>query len=241
MDRYLDVGGHPDYPTALNGLQVEGRRDVRHVCAAVDVSEAAIEETISRNGDLLLVHHGLFWEGLKPLTGRRYRKVARLVENGVGLYSAHLPLDSHPEVGNCALLLRQLGVEQGGRFGDWKGVELGWWGSVDTDRESFTNTVGEAVGGAVHLIPGGPERIRTVGVITGGAGSMLGDAGRAGLDAYVTGEGSHHTFVDATEEGINLYYAGHYATETFGVKALAEHLATRFHLSWEFIDLPSGL
>jgi dinuclear metal center YbgI/SA1388 family protein len=240
-DDYLGVRDHPDYPTALNGLQVEGRSQVRHVCAAVDASERAIEEAIQRNADLLLVHHGMFWEGLKPLTGRRYRKVARLIEGGVGLYSVHLPLDSHPEVGNCALLIRRLGIEPRGRFGAWQGVELGWWGAVDTDRASLADTVGAAVGGPVQVIPGGPDRIRTVGVITGGGGSLLGDAIRAGLDAYVTGEGSHHTFVDATEEGINLFYAGHYATETFGVQALAEHLARSFGLTWEFIDLPSGL
>jgi dinuclear metal center YbgI/SA1388 family protein len=241
VDEYLDVRSHPDYPTALNGLQVEGRAEVRHLCAAVDASQMAIEEAVRRGADLLLVHHGMFWEGLKPLTGRRYRKVARLVESGLGLYSAHLPLDSHPEVGNCVLLARRLGIDVRGRFGPWQGVELGWWGALDIDREGLREAVSRAVGGPVQLIAGGRERIRTVGVITGGAGSMLNDAVSAGLDAYVTGEGSHHTFVDANEEGINLYYGGHYATETFGVQALAEHLATSFGLTWEFIDLPSGL
>jgi dinuclear metal center YbgI/SA1388 family protein len=225
----------------MNGLQVEGRARVRHLCAAVDASELAIEEAVRRKADLLIVHHGMFWEGLEPLTGRRYRKVARLIEGGVGLYSVHLPLDSHPEVGNCVLLARRLGLDLRGRFGSSHGVDLGWWGALDTEREALRRTIESVVGGPVRLIPGGNERIQTVGVVTGGAGSLLGDAVKAGLDAYVTGEGSHHTFVDAMEEGLNLYYAGHYATETFGVQALAQHLATSFGLTWEFIDLPSGL
>jgi dinuclear metal center YbgI/SA1388 family protein len=241
-DEYLGVKSHPDYPGALNGLQVEGRPDVRHVCAAVDASEAAVEEAIRRDADLLLVHHGIFWEGLRPLTGRRYRKLARLIEARVGLYSVHLPLDSHAEVGNCVLLARQLGVDIRGPFGtSHGGVQIGWWGAVDARREAFRATVERAVGGAVRLIAGGPERIHTVGVVTGAAGSLLGEAVKAGLDAFVTGEGNHHTFAEAHEDRINLYYGGHYATETFGVKALAEHLATSFGLTWEFIDLPSGL
>jgi dinuclear metal center YbgI/SA1388 family protein len=235
------VKTHPDYAGALNGLQVEGRSEVRHLCAAVDASEAAIEEAIRRKADLLLVHHGIFWEGVKPLTGRRYRRLARLVESGLGLYSVHLPLDSHPEVGNCALLARRLGVDVRGPFGTSQGAPIGWWGEVDAHRDAFRRLIEEAVGGPVRLIAGGPEQIRTVGVVTGGAGSLLGEAVKAGLDGYVTGEGSHHTFIEAMEDRINLYYAGHYATETFGVKALAEHLAASFGLTWEFIDLPSGM
>jgi dinuclear metal center YbgI/SA1388 family protein len=207
----------------------------------VDASEAAIEEAVRRQGDLLIVHHGIFWEGVKALTGRRYRRIARLIQGRLGLYSVHLPLDSHPEVGNCALLARRLGVDIRGPFGTSLGVPIGWRGTVDVDRDAFRAVVEGAVGGPVRLIPGGPARIRTVGVVTGGAGSLLGEAVKAELDAFVTGEGSHHTFVDAMEDRINLYYAGHYATETFGVQALAEHLATSFGLTWEFIDLPSGM
>ena len=119
---------------------------------------------------------------------------------------------------------------------------MGWWGVVEeTERERFRVAVEAAVGGPVRLVPGGPDRIRSVGIVTGGAGSMVGEAAEAGLDAYVTGEGAHHTFIDAHEERINLCLAGHYATETFGVRALAEHLADHFGLTWEFIDLPSGM
>jgi dinuclear metal center YbgI/SA1388 family protein len=241
MSAYLALDSHPDYPNAMNGLQVEGRGEVRHLCAAVDASEAAIEEAVRRGADLLLVHHGMFWDGSRPLTGRRFRKVSRLVSAGMGLYSVHLPLDSHPEVGNCALLARRLGIDLQGRFGSFQGVEIGWWGTVDTERGAFRKLVEDSVGGPVRLIPGGPERVARVGVVTGGGGSLLGQAVAAGLDGYVTGEASHHTFIDAVEEGLNVYLAGHYATETLGVQALTEHLASSFGLTWDFIDLPSGL
>lgn len=241
LEGYLGTAEHPDYDTALNGLQVEGPEEVSHVCAAVDASLATIEAAARLESDLLLVHHGLFWGGLRTLTGPRFHRIRRLVESGVGLYSAHLPLDGHPEVGNCILLARALGLEVEGRFGAYRGAPLGWWGRTDTDREDLVGRVEAAVGGPVRLIPGGPERIRRVGVLTGGGGSFVEEAARAGLDAYVTGEGSHHTAIDAMEMGVNLLYAGHYATETFGVKALASHLAGRFDLGWEFLDHPTGM
>ncbi|MBW3534928.1 MAG: Nif3-like dinuclear metal center hexameric protein [Gemmatimonadetes bacterium] len=238
---YLSIADHPDYDTALNGLQVEGPPEVSHLSAAVDASEATIDDAARLESDLLLVHHGIFWGGLRPLTGPRFRRVKRLVEAGVGLYSAHLPLDGHPEVGNCILLARALGLEVEDRFGSYRGAPLGWWGTVDTDRDGLAARVEASVEGPVRLIPGGPERIRRVGVLTGGGGSFVEEAARMGLDAYVTGEGSHHTAIDATEMGINLLYAGHYRTETFGVRALGAHLSERFGLAWEFLDHPTGM
>lgn len=244
LDAYLGVPDHPDYPQALNGLQVEGSRDVRKVAAAVDASEAALAAAVETGADLVLVHHGLFWDGLRPLTGRRFRKVRLLVEGGVALYSAHLPLDSHGEVGNCAVMARAMGMEPEGRFGSYKGVPIGWWGRLpeEVDPPGLAGVVSAAVGGgAVHLIAGGPPRIRTVGVVTGGGASFVGEAVALGLDALVTGEGAHHTHFDAMEEGIHVALAGHYATETFGVRALAAHLAERFGLEWTFVDQPTGL
>ena len=241
LNAFLQLDSHPDYPNAMNGLQVEGPREVRHICAAVDASEAAIEEAARRGADLLLVHHGMFWDGARPLTGRRFRKVSRMISAGMGLYSVHLPLDSHPEVGNCALLAQRLGIELKGRFGAFQGTQIGWWGTVEADREAFRAVVEKAVAGPVRLLAGGKPSLSRVGVVTGGGGSLLGEALKTGLDGYVTGEASHHTFVDAAEEGINVYLAGHYATETLGVQALAEHLAVSFGLTWDFVDLPSGM
>jgi dinuclear metal center YbgI/SA1388 family protein len=241
LREYLRFETHPDYPNALNGLQVEGSATIGHVCAAVDASEAAIEEAAARGADLLLVHHGMFWDGLRPITGKHFRKVAKLISAEMSLYSMHLPLDSHPEVGNCALLARSLGIDLKGQFGAYQGTEIGWWGTVETDREALRDRLERVVNGPVRLIPGGAHQIRRVGVVTGGGGSLLRQAITAGLDTFVTGEAAHHTYIDATEERINVCLAGHYATETLGVKALAKHLADRFGLTWEFVDLPSGL
>lgn len=244
-DEYLALEGHPDYPTAVNGLQVAAPdgREIRRIGAAVDASEAVIAEAAESDVDLLIVHHGLFWGGLRPVTGRRYRKLNHLLRHGIALYSAHLPLDGHPEVGNCALLCRAMGIQIAGRFGTYKGADIGWWGRVPApmDPSALTERAAAAVGGVARGI--GPEdrTIERVGVVTGGGASFLEDAAACGLDALVTGEGAHHSFADAHELGVHLVLAGHYATETFGVKALSQHLAERFDLDWVFLDHPSGL
>lgn len=241
LDRYLGIPDFPDYPGAVNGLQVEGPAEVGRVIAAVDASLATIDEAVRRGGDLLLVHHGLFWGGGAPITGRRFRKLAALIRGEMAVYAAHLPLDAHAEVGNCAVLARALGVSVDGRFGTFQGADIGWWGRIDAHRDELARTVERTVEGPVMLIPGGPERVARVGVVTGGGGALVEEAARAGLDAFVTGEGSHHTYFDATELGVNVYYAGHYRTEVWGVRALAEHLEASFGLDWEFVDLPTGL
>ncbi len=242
LDDYLRVREVPDFPGALNGLQVESSgRPVRRVAAAVDAAEATIARALAGGADLVLVHHGLFWDGNQPVTGRRYRRLKPLLEADVALYAAHLPLDVHPEVGNNAVLARALGIEVRGSFGEHRGMPLGAWGELEIHREALCARLDELLGGRVRLLPGGPERIRRVGVITGGAGDEISAAIAAGLDAFVTGEGKHHHFFDATEGGINVLFGGHYATETWGVKALARRLEETHGIEWFFVDHPSGL
>ena len=241
LDEYLSIRDIPDYPNALNGLQVEGPGAVSRVGAAVDATAASVRAAVAGGCDLLLVHHGLFWDGNRPVTGRRYRRLKGLLEAGVALYAAHLPLDVHPEVVNNAVLARALGVEPRGRFGAYEGADLGVWGELRLSREALCARLDELLGVRVKLIPGGPERVERVGVLTGGGGSFVSAALAAGLDALVTGEGTHHTNFDAMEGGLNMYYGGHYATETWGVRALARHVAERFDVTWEFIDHPTGL
>lgn len=241
LDEYLRITEVPDYSNALNGLQVQNSGEVTRIAAAVDASEASIREAAERGCDLLLVHHGLFWDGNRPVTERRYRRLRLLFEHDIAVYGAHLPLDVHPEVGNNVVLARELGIEIDGEFGDYRGTPVGIQGTLEVKREVLLARLDEVLGGRVQLLPGGPERLRRVGVLTGGGGGMIGDAIAAGLDALVTGEGAHHTYFDAVEGGINVYYGGHYATETWGVRALADHLADRFGLPTEFIDLPTGL
>lgn len=241
IDDYLGVSDFPDYSTALNGVQVQGPEEVDRLAVAVDASEATIEGAVEEGADLLLVHHGLFWGGLRPATGRRFRKLAALIRNRVGLYSAHLPLDAHPEVGNCAVLAQQLEIEPEVRFGTYEDADIGWGGTVDLDRGALLERLNGVLGVEAHLIAGGPSRIERVAVVTGSGGSFVEEAARDGYDALVTGEGTHNTYVDARELGINVYYGGHYATETWGVQALARHLDDRFDLPWTFLDDPSGL
>ena len=239
LDGQLRIADVPDYPGALNGLQVECDVPIRRLVAAVDASLATIRD--ARSGDLLLTHHGLFWDGSAPIAGRRYRRVKALLDAGAGLYSAHIPLDLHPEIGNNVLLAKALGVPVDGWFGRFQGVPIGVHGALATDRAALTARVGALLGAVPKLLPGGPERVARVGIVTGAAGGMIAEAKDAGCDTFITGEGSHHTYFDAMEVGVNVLYAGHYATETFGVKALAGRTARQFDLPWEFHDHPTGL
>jgi dinuclear metal center YbgI/SA1388 family protein len=241
LDSYLDTANVPDYATALNGLQVQGTRAVSKVALAVDASLAAIAEANRRECDLLIVHHGLFWDGLGPLTGRRYRKVKACLDSGLAVYASHIPLDLHPEVGNSAVLARAAGIELRGKWGLYKGVPIGVWGTLEITREALAARLDELLGVRVRLLAGGPEILRRIGVVTGAGGSMINEAIAEGLDALISGEGAHHTFFDAMEGGINVYYGGHYATETWGVKALGAHLQEKFGVEVAFLELPTGL
>lgn len=241
LDEYLSVSEIPDYPGAWNGLQVESEREIRVIATAVDATAATIAAAADGGADLLLVHHGLFWDGNPTVTGRRYRRLKRLLAEGMALYSAHLPLDVHEGVGNNAVLARQLGVEVEGHLTEYKGLPMGVTGRLSIRREALAARLDELLGGRIHLVPGGPTQIERVGIITGGAGSEVGTAAAAGLDAFITGEGAHHNYFDAEEGGINLYLGGHYATEVWGVQALGEHLREKFGLGYFFIDRPTGL
>ncbi len=242
LDAYLRVREIPDSEGALNGLQAQSSSGiVARIVAAVDASLATIGGT--PHGSLLLVHHGLFWDGNVPLTGRRYRRIRALFEGDIALYSAHIPLDIHAEVGNNHELARRLRLREVQPFDLYRGTPIGVQGVLEAElpREVFVARIEQVLESSAKLIPGGPAVVRRVGIITGGAGDRIHAAAQAGLDTYLTGEGPHHTYFDAMELGVNTIFAGHYATETIGVKALAEHLSTRFGIPWEFHDHPTGL
>lgn len=242
LDGFLEVRDFPDYPGAHNGLQVENSGSVSLVVACTDACQATIDAAAGLDADLMLVHHGLFWgDGVAPLTDMRYRRVQALLANDIAIYSAHLPLDAHPEVGNNAELVRAIGVQAVERFGEYESRPLGFAGEVDMSRAELAGKLEEALGVEPHVIPGGPDRCRRVGVITGGASEFIDAAHRIGLDTFITGEGPHYTYFQAEERGLNVLYAGHYATETLGVKALAAHLAESFDVEWRFVDHPTGL
>ncbi len=238
LDEYLSIDEVPDAPVALNGLQVEGTRDVRTIATATDACTATIREAIDREADLMIVHHGLFWGGLQPLTGVRMRPFKALIDHGMALYSAHLPLDVHPEVGNNAVLLNRLGFEPSGRFGTDDELELGLWAEVDIRRHELIGRIQGLLGHHVLGIAQGPDHISRLGLVTGGAGKFIHEAHERDLDAFITGEAKHPEAVAAEEYGVNLILGGHYATETFGPHALGEHLRERFDLAHTFIDHP---
>lgn len=242
-DEWLSIEAIPDYPGALNGLQLANGGEVAKVAAAVDACLPVIEQACASGVNLLVVHHGLFWQGVQRIEGALYRKLKLAMDHDLAIYSAHLPLDRHPELGNNALLVAALGFGGEGRpFAPWKGFDLGLRVSCDLDRAEFLERVASAVGGAPKLAPGGPSRIRELGAITGGAGSQIHELAATGIDTFLTGEGPHWSYTAAEELGINLVYAGHYATETFGVKALARRWAEEFGgLEVAFIDHPTGL
>jgi dinuclear metal center YbgI/SA1388 family protein len=241
LDHELRTAEIPDYPGAVNGLQLENGGGVTRIAAAVDASLPVVEAAVAGGADLLIVHHGMFWQGAQPLTRAYYKKIKTAIEGGLAIYSSHLPLDVHPEWGNNIRLLRALGLEPNGTFFDWKGLRLGLSAEIAISRSDLIERLSAAVGGPVHLCPGGPEITRRIGLVTGGAGAEVASCISSGIDTFITGEGPHWSYPLAEELGINLCYAGHYATETFGVKALAARLSEDHGIPWLFIDRPSGL
>lgn len=241
LDRYLQIADYPDSPSALNGLQVENSGKLSRILCSVDASQAAISAAVARGADFIIVHHGLFWGGLTPLTGRLGRKVRSLVQHDIALYSAHIPLDCHPDVGNNAVLAEELGIEGRHPFGSYQGVEIGWAGGLELPLADLVERLGSCLGITPHVIAKGPEHTRQVAIVTGSASQMIAEAHERGIDTFISGEGPHHSFFDAEEWGINVIYAGHYATETVGVQALGEHLRDRFGIPFDFYDHPTGL
>jgi dinuclear metal center YbgI/SA1388 family protein len=247
LDSTLDIGGVPDYPGALNGVQLANVGPIERIATAVDFSSATLRAAIAAKATLLLVHHGMFWGGVQPMTGFRYDRLRALVTNDVAVYSAHLPLDIHPRVGNNALLARRLGLTPSGGFARYQTIEVGLSGVDEIPTRVLADRAGALARefrGALVATPFDADRITRRWGLCSGAGAdstSLREASARGLDTLVVGEGPHHTAVEASELGIVILYAGHYATETLGVRALGDEVAARFGLSSTFIDVPSGL
>jgi len=187
------------------------------------------------------VHHGLFWSATHPWTGKRYEMLRLLLENNLAVYSSHLPLDVHPKLGNNAQLCAALGFKKLRRFFFTKEQFLGFQTEIQISRAELKQRLQQAVGGEVNLLAGGPEICRRIGVVTGGAGGELRLAANEGVDTFITGEGPHWTNAVAEDLGLNVFYGGHYATETFAVKALSAELSRKFKVPWLFLDHPTGL
>lgn len=236
-DRILRTDEVDDYPGAHNGLQVENAGNVRRILAAVDSGLPALRKAAAHgSGSLLVVHHGLFWSGVQMVAGIWREKLDLLREADMAVYSSHLPLDAHETLGNNVLLAKAAGLRGLSPF-----LGFGQCGTFSASRDALVKFVAAATGRSPITCPAGPARPRHVGVVSGGAGDMVEKAAAAGVDTFITGEGPQWSWVRAEELGINVIYAGHYATETFGVKALAARLAKTFSLPWSFVDDPVPL
>lgn len=240
-DGYLRVGEIGDWENARNGLQIENSGRVTRIGAAVDVSTRVLRLAAKKNVDLLIVHHGLFWRGLQPVTGALQRQLKLAFENDIALYGAHLPLDVHSEVGNNAQLAKVLGLKSPTPFFEEKGSLIGVKARSLQTREALVGMLRKVLRGPVKNFNFGPKKAGSIGIITGGAGSEIYRVAQDKIDMFITGEAPHWAAVAAEELGMNLVLGGHYATETFGVKALAAHLSKKFRVPFEFIDCPTGL
>lgn len=240
LDEMLEARRGRDF--GPNGLQVEGREEIRKVVTGVSACLELFARAREARADAVLVHHGIFWEGLpRTLTGFQHRRVAELIRGEMNLIAYHLPLDRHPELGNNAVAARRFGLERVEPFADYDGLPIGCKGRLPETlpAESFVARCQEVFGQPPLSFLGGPREVSTVGIVSGGAQREVYQAIAERLDAYVTGEASEWVMNVAREAGVHYVAAGHYATERLGVQALGEHLARRFGLEVEFIDVPN--
>lgn len=234
-----------DFPldSALNGLQVEGTGRVMKAALAVDVCERSIRSAARSGADILIVHHGLFWGGARPVTGPTAKRLRLLLKNGISLYAAHLPLDCHEEVGNNAQLAAMLDIEETTPFGKYHGIKLGLYGNLPrrVTPGNLAARLKKLLGTPAAILTFGPPSIRRLAIASGGAALLAQEASENGCDALLTGETAHSAYHTAKDAGISLICAGHYATEAPGVRALGELLRRELGLPSKFIDIPTGL
>lgn len=237
-DKLLQAGDYQDY--CPNGLQVEGREEVRCIACGVSACQSVIDAAVDVGADILLVHHGFFWKGEDPrIVGIRQRRIRALLENGISLVAYHLPLDGHAELGNNAQLARLLGVSVDGRFGTGPGGGIGMYGQLAEamPAEALAKNISASLQREPLLISGGSRPVKRLGWCSGAAQGYLEQAAALGLDAFISGEISEHTVHTARELGIHYLAAGHHATERYGVKALGEHLSEYFSLENHFLEI----
>jgi dinuclear metal center YbgI/SA1388 family protein len=242
LDHYLRIGEIADY--GPQGLQVEAdNKTIRRIALAVDVSPAVIEAAASWGADMLLVHHGILWRNVERLAGPLGQRVRLLLAHGINLYAAHLPLDAHPEVGNNAQLAQMLGVDVEQWWCVPKDTPVGVFGKVKTavSLSQFVDQIDSQLNTKARMLAHGPQQVNRVAIISGFGADQAADAYTLGADTFVTGETSHANYWAAADYGLNIIYAGHYATETVGVKALGQHLAKKFDLEVNFFDFPTKM
>jgi dinuclear metal center YbgI/SA1388 family protein len=239
LDRELKIADFKD--SSNNGLQVENSGRVDRICCGVDASMEFFEEAAKRHAGLLICHHGLSWgDSLKYVADLNYKRLAFLLKHDMALYACHLPLDAHPRLGNNAQICKALGLKKCKPFGLYNGALIGFAGELPKPMpyRAFKDMVGKIIGNRYFkTMDFGKKIVRKIGVISGGAAAETADAGKAGLDVYLSGEPQLLAYHLAREYGLNAVFAGHYATERFGVIAVGQELARRFGIKAEFLDL----
>ena len=242
LDRYLKIADYQDWSN--NGLQVEGNSAVTRIAASVDTSVRSIEDAVASGANLMLVHHGLYWNKPLMVTGPHRRRLQAALEAGLSIYAAHLPLDAHPEVGNNAMIASALSLQNAQPAFGSVARPIGQRGELpyELTLQDFAERV-QKLTGEICLVHGGGggTGVHKLGIVSGSGAEFIAEAARLGLDTLLTGEPEHKHFHDAFELGLNVVYAGHYETEVFGVRALAARLEEQFGLPWQFLHLPTGL
>jgi len=242
LDNELNTSSIPDYAGAMNGLQLETDADIKKIAVAVDATLPVVERAVASGAQLLIVHHGLFWQGAEKIIGPFYKKLRCAMNSNLGIYSNHIPLDIHPRLGNNVLLAKRIADVEWTPFFDWKGIELGLSAELNLTVGEIADRLACAVETPLLLRPRLLERrAGRVGIITGGAGSEVKAMHSEGIQTFISGEAPHWAHGLAEELDVELLLAGHYATETFGVKALGKWLETQFKIEAEFIFHPSHL
>ncbi|PKP53220.1 MAG: Nif3-like dinuclear metal center hexameric protein [Candidatus Altiarchaeales archaeon HGW-Altiarchaeales-3] len=240
LNDYLKINEIKD--ASVNGLQVSGKENIKKIAFAVDACMDTFTAAKSAGADMIIVHHGIIWNGITSVTGRCYEHLKFLVVNEISLYACHLPLDKHPEIGNNIEFLKLFNVRNIEEFGDYHGIFIGFLGEfeIEKDLNAFAAEIEEKLNTKCTILPFGKKKVKKVGVVSGGAASIVTDAAGK-VDVFVTGDASHTAYHIAKESGINVIFAGHYATETPGVKALAKKLENEFDIEFIFLDIPTGL
>lgn len=239
LDSFLHIDSIVDY--CPNGLQIEGKETIQHICFAVTADRSTIEAALAKRADALVVHHGLFWQKEKEtLVGTKKEKFKLILENDLSLFAYHLPLDKHEEIGNNWKAAKDLQMKElapFGKFGDYKPIYIGVKGNIDPmSRESFKSILETYYGHPATAVLGGPEIIQTVGIVSGGAYRSLGEASQEKLDAFITGNFDEPAWYTSLEEKVNFFALGHHHTERVGPMALCDHVQKVLNVRCSFID-----
>lgn len=224
-----------DFNGAYNGLQFANSGKVTKIGAAVDAGLIPFQKAVAAGIDFLIVHHGMYWNGVRPAVGVEYEKIKTLIDGNLAIYSCHLPLDAHAEIGNSALLAKTLGIEACGTFAPYEGVDIGFVGTWEKSRTDLNAAISQLFEGRFTAMEFGSASPKKICVVTGSGASVVEMIKDTGADTLITGELRQQHYNQAQELGLNLYCCGHYATETFGVDALAREAAAKFGLDFEFI------